>query len=234
MLSGTDLERGDLAAIVRKVMERYIRSRERRQGEKVLVIFTDWISGFDDTMDYCDDSFDPKMTDYLLEKTYPGVNRLGTVFHVGKEDDERLLMDQIASYARLVVFSPTIRTLRAVASGVPTTFADRAMLKAILHRTKVLFRMDFNPSELPTGRFSTELRKLIEDVADMGVRFEFGLPDDGKAEDTGTVLITAETVDEYNKQNRKVIRTAAKTIVTPLARERADELHIKILTQEIL
>ena len=228
MAKGADFEREELSLIVRKVIAWYLRSRERRCGKRTLVILTDWVTGIEDTLDYCQEHFNPEMTDYLLEKTYPGVNKMGSIFHVGKEDDERQLIDQLGKYERLFVMCPSIKTLRAVSSGEPEGVANRAMLQLILNQAEARFMMNFNPQNLPAGRFSTELRKLIEDVADMGVQFEFGLPDGAPAPEF-PVLITVETVDAAYQAGKRLIKAGEKTIVTPLARERADDLHMKIM-----
>ncbi len=138
------------------------------------------------------------------------------------------LYQNAAKYEGITVLAPTLKLMEAVAAGSEEEPLPNLILYYLLHGKAVEMVVDFSPEGLPVSSFSRRVREQFAKLADMGVRFVNAEDSCVEGTDPDDTLITMEVVEKLHQRGDREIVLTDNKILTPLARDRAEELHIRI------
>ena len=137
--------------------------------------------------------------------------------------ERRSLVSRLKSFEAVVVVTPPLSCIEALASGDDTRFDVMLALRPLLWGKDVTLLLDF---ELPRHKRALErLSDSLDTLEQMGMKIEV-LADTEKME--RKELVTEQDVKEAAKQNVRSIKIKPGAIVTHLASETAGELGISI------
>ena len=137
------------------------------------------------------------------------------------------LLASLKFYNRVVLAMPTLQLLGRIANGEDAGFAEQLMLRAILLEKKVTVVLDYTPPKFKRGTFFESLVGSITALQDMGVEI-VSLTPKLKPADSGCELVTEDEVMQAFAYGDRSIHCAKGAIVTPLARDKANELGVTI------
>jgi hypothetical protein len=225
------VDEAKIREIIRRVTERVL---ERLMAEGIfqpdqcgtLVIVPDFIPEAMLLDEYLKKRFPAGITCALLEPAIaldPAFERIDAT---GREA-QRELLASVKFYERVVLAMPAQQMLRRIAHGEDAGFAGQMILRAILLQKKVTVLLDYDPPKFRRGTFFEELGSAIAALRDMGTEVVSLVPTLRQA-DSGCELLTEDEVLQAYANGDRSIRCAKGAIVTPLAKDKANELGIAI------
>jgi hypothetical protein len=143
------------------------------------------------------------------------------------EEQQRRLLSSLKFYEHIVLAMPSLQLLERVASGEDSGAAEQLILRSILLGKKVTLLLDYTPPKFKRGTFFEKMADSISALTDMGVEIVSIVPKLRPAE-TGCELVTEDEVAEAFRYGERTIRCAKGAVVTPLARDKANELGVTI------
>lgn len=143
---------------------------------------------------------------------------------VDTDEDKRNLLIAMKNAREVVLVSPSLTKLCAVAKGDECCFAASVFEKAILCGKDTTVLLDFVALKFKRGTLFEKAIDAIDALTDMGVKVVYL---DAKA-DEGYALVTEFEVNEAAKRGIARIKCAPGAIITPLARDAAKDKNIAI------
>lgn len=140
---------------------------------------------------------------------------------------EQAVLAKVAGAANILLLTPKIGLLEDIAAGRDEGFVQHLMIRGLLWRRDVGILLDFDPPRFKRNTFYEKIATAVAALEDMGVRlmtYECASYTDAR----GLALVTENDVMEAQKNNQAEILCAANAIVTPAARDKANELGVKI------
>ena len=160
----------------------------------------------------------------------PGETGFGYGFktkNIAARHEKENIAAQLRDYGRLVLVTPPLRLIRAMADGDDTEYAAALALRALLWGREVTVLLDF---EMPQRRRGDALERVAKDIGaleETGVKIvTLARGDSGGAEPKELVTESDVRHAAVNGNKRIVIKRGA--IVTQLARDAAAELGVVI------
>jgi hypothetical protein len=143
-----------------------------------------------------------------------------------KAQQQRLL-SSLKFYQHVVLAMPSLQLLNRIANGEDSAFTEQIMLRAILQEKKVTVVLDYRPPKFRRGTFFESVVSSITTLKDMGVEI-VSLVSTLKQTDSGCELVTEDEIMQAYLYGDRSIRCAKGAIVTPLAKDKANELGVVI------
>jgi hypothetical protein len=137
------------------------------------------------------------------------------------------VLSSLKFYHRVVLAMPTLQLLGRISNGEDAGFAEQLMLRAILLEKKVSVVLDYTPPKFKRGTFFEGLVGSITALQDMGVEM-VSLTPQLKPAETGFELVTEQEVLAAYQYGDRFVKCAKGALVTPLARDKANELGVSI------
>ena len=137
------------------------------------------------------------------------------------------VLSSLKFYERVVLAMPTLQLLGRIANGEDAGFAEQLMLRAILLEKKVSVVLDYTPPKFKRGTFFEGLVGSITALMDMGVEM-VSLTPKLKPTEVGFELVTEQEVLEAYQYGDRIVRCAKGAVITPLAKDKANELGVTI------
>lgn len=145
----------------------------------------------------------------------------------GDETPQSQILGMIAETANLVVVTPKIQMLSKIAEGDDSGFIEHLIMRALLWGRKVTLLLDFTPPRFRRNTFYEKVVTVIETLRDMGITVRsYNVKEED--DDKGLSLVTEREIEEAFGNKKTSVKTKAGAIITPLARDKARELDIKI------
>jgi len=175
---------------------------------------------------------------YLKEHAPSGVNcafleqsiGLDPGFHTvcaAQRDEQQRLLSALKFYERVVLAMPSLQLLNRIANGEDSGFTEQLVLRAILLEKNVTVVLDYQPPKFKRGTFFESVVNSITALKDMGVEIVSLVPTLRQA-DSACELVTEDKVVQAYSYGDRSVRCARGAIVTPLAKDKANELGVKI------
>jgi len=142
-------------------------------------------------------------------------------------EEQQHVLSSLKFYHRVVLAMPTLQLLGRIANGEDAGFAEQLILRAILLEKKVSVVLDYTPPKFKRGTFFEGLVGSITALQDMGVEM-VSLTPKLKPAEVGFELVTEQEVLEAYQYGDRIVRCAKGAIVTPLAKDKANELGVSI------
>ncbi len=138
------------------------------------------------------------------------------------------LQARAGDFKSVTLVSPSVAVLKSLAQADETNPETALVLYALTHRRKVRVLTDFDLTDVTPGAFAKKLSDVYGAVADMGIEIVRITTAEEEALDPMAGFVNEQTVREAHKKRRREIVVSPKTVITPLARDTADELGIKL------
>lgn len=146
---------------------------------------------------------------------------------VSTREAQQSLLASMKFYEHVVLAMPTLQLLGRVANGEDMGFAEQLVLRAILLGKKVSVVLDYTPPKFQRGTFFESVVGSITALKDMGVEV-VSLTQTLKPAETGFELVTEREVLAAYQYGDRSVKCARGAVVTPLARDKANELGVTI------
>jgi len=142
------------------------------------------------------------------------------------------LADTISRFDEICFLCPGLRQMQALLEGDDSGYMEGVVIYSLLHGKKTTIQSDYGAESLPLNNFTRKVKDMLKSVSEMGICVE--VLQGEKNNKTGTQvqhkeLITQKEVEDTHKTGGKEIFRMKGCIITPLAKDRASELGIKII-----
>lgn len=175
---------------------------------------------------------------YLKERFHSGVTcalveqiaALDPAFHTvfaAQRDEQQRLLSTLKFYEHIVLAMPSLKLLNRIANGEDSGFTEQLVLRAILLEKKVTVVLDYQPPKFKRGTFFESVVSSITALKDMGVEIVSLVPT-LKPADSACELVTEDRIQQAYWYGDRSIQCAKGAIVTPLAKDKANELGVTI------
>lgn len=225
------LSEAQIRLIVRQVTERVL-SRLMAEGlfqleqDGALVVVPNFIPESALLGEYLKQNVSCGVTYALLEPS-AGLDLAGEAIDATKREQQQSLLASLKFYDRVVLAMPTLQMLGRIANGEDTGFAEQLILRAILLDKKVTVLLDYTPPKFRRGTFFEGVVGSVTALKDMGVEV-VSLTQQLKPAQTGFALVTEQEVLDAYQFRDCTVKCAKGAVITPLARDKANELGVTI------
>ncbi len=142
--------------------------------------------------------------------------------------EKNSLCARASDFRSVTIVSPSVELLRKLAASDESSPEVSLALYALLHKRKVRILTDFDISDIAPGAFAKNISDLYANVVDMGIEIVKITTEEEEAYDAMAGFINEEMVRQASKQRKREIVVSEKTVVTPLAKDAAEELGVRI------
>ena len=136
-----------------------------------------------------------------------------------------LLLHKVFSSDNLVVVAPSVGLMTNIVRLSEQSICEQVIFKALLWGKKITFLTDFSTQQKGNA-FYTQIADLLDQLTRMGIEVASYLSGPSAK---GQGLITESEIIALHSAGQTSIVLSEKTIVTPLAWDKARELGIEIL-----
>ena len=147
---------------------------------------------------------------------------------VSTKEDEQILIERLARTANVVLVTPSLSLLYRLAAGDDSGIAETSVLRPLLWGRKVSVLLDFDVPRFKRATFFEKVVDALDVLTNMGVSVISYNPASEKEEEKRLSLITETQVREAAEDGSFRILCANDAIVTPLAKEKAEELGVAL------
>jgi hypothetical protein len=175
---------------------------------------------------YLKDRFPIGVTCALFEQIAALDPEFHTVYAT-QQDKQRGLLSMLKFYEHIVLTMPSLQLLNRIANGEDSGFTEQLVLRAILLEKKVTVVLDYQPPKFKRGTFFENIVSAITALKDMGVEI-VSLAPTLKPADSICELVTEDKIQQVYLYGDRSIQCAKGAIVTPLAKDKANELGVTI------
>ena len=227
-----DLSNIDLEALISKIVEEVVKTIQY-QDEKdenvsgTVALFTSFVPSKKTCGEYLKKHFGTGIQCALfngVEFSAPGC----FAFEVKDEHDEAELFQMIAGAADIVLVTPKLTQLYKLAEGDDEGFIEQAFLRPLLWGRRVTLLLDFETPKFKSSTFFAKVVDAIDILTGMGVRVIAYRPAQEFGEVYRAALVTENEVNEAAENGTMRVLCEKDAIITPLARDRANELGVSI------
>ena len=193
-------------------------------GDTALVLLPKYIS-------------EPKLLADYIEKTFRNARYIfaegskpGQDFQGVRIDDEASKQEVIASlggYQNIVLAFPSVNVVKKIAGGEDEGFAETVVTKALLKNKNVVIILDFSLQPASHSKWLKSIFSAVKDVEEAGAEF-VTLSCTCEEEQNALELVTEADVARIFDSGSRTIHCKKGAVVTPLAKDRANELGLTI------
>jgi hypothetical protein len=145
------------------------------------------------------------------------------------------IIKNIDNFDAVVCISPGIKQMEAIARCDDTGFLERLVLFFILHSKPASLLLDFDVRMIRSNTFSKRMSSLMESIREMGITVDMCRSNTGGTETCASVeksLVTEKSLQDLWNTGVREISCGRGCVITPLARDKANELGMNIVYKE--
>lgn len=160
------------------------------------------------------------------------LKRVREKINIDDEASRQKLYSRVDKFDALCLVLPEISVLKAIAEGDDRGIAEKLAIYSLLHGKDTGIILDYDAERLPTSSLSRRMKELLGLIKSMGV--SINLLSDIRAEENiaavqkGKRLITEKDIEEMFRKGVNVLDAGSDCIITPMARDKANELKMKV------
>ena len=215
-----------IARITREVLKRL--NAVQKESGGVLAVFAGYVFDADGIAEYLK-GIKADVTCALFAEAQFECDAL-TIQRIETKEDRSALAARLKEYDSVVLITPPLGLLRAVADGDDSDFTVALAIRPLLWGKDVTLLLDFDVSAYRRSTLFAGLPDVINALEGCGARIT--LLRQKKEASQAKDLITEQDVKDAHKDERIAIATKPGAIVTQLARDTAKELGVIIETGE--
>jgi len=151
-----------------------------------------------------------------------------STFEIQDKHDEAALMQKLAGAADVLLVTPKIGLLCNIAYGNDEGFIEQAILRPLLWGRRVSIILDFEAPKFKRGTFFEKIVDAIDALTSMGIRvLAYKCAAEILEEERKSLVTETDVLEAYEKGQKRIL-CELHAVITPLARDRADELGIAL------
>ncbi len=236
-MMGIKVSKEEIGNVVRRVLTYYMRKRTVSQAaDQTLFLVPEFPIGLTDVLAEYELYGELETVAFFLDTKDAQTTEVpgNRIYYRDRKEDVNYIMNSLSMFGKLEIYAPSFDFLRELKEGKEGNIFVRIAVYFLMTGKPAVVRLPYSMETVPDGKFGKKIRDLMEDLWDMGISFaglvpgfeEFAkLPDEAKVD-----LVTEKVVEQYHESGYRQIHAASGALVTPLARERAKELNIQIIT----
>lgn len=147
---------------------------------------------------------------------------------IDDDDSKAELIEKIAGAKNIVLVTPKLSLLYKLAEGNDEGFVEQTFLRPLLWGRNVSVVLDFEPPKTKRQTFFGKLADAIDMLERMGVKVLAYKPSQAVDAPERKALVTEADVVDAAKRGDMRILAAKDALITPLARDKAQELGVSI------
>lgn len=160
----------------------------------------------------------------LRHASLPGISQ----FRIETDEQKAGLAARLADYEEIVLVTPSLTLIHAIACGDDTLFEAALLLRPLLWGREVAVLLDFPAPDFRRGTVLARLADDLDILEKMGVKIRSLLLKTVGTVREGLELVTENDVRDASKTEDRRICIKEGAIVTQLAWETARELGVSI------
>ena len=213
------MNESQIKQLIKRIVEEVLARMSGFGGYKTLALISDMSAHEREAQAYLDDKS-------ALVAVFDDARALEDIDskRVDTDEDKRTVFVAMKNASEVVLVSPSLTKLCAVAKGDECCFAAKVFEKAILNGKDTTVLLDFVAPKFKRGTLFEKAIDAVDALNDMGVKVVYL----GEKEDQGYALVTEFEINEAAKRGIARIKCAPGAIITPLARDAAKEKNIAI------
>lgn len=142
-------------------------------------------------------------------------------------EGQNRLVQAAAEKGRIILVTPKISLLERIAQGDDGGIVEYIVLRALLWGRKIALLLDFEKPRFKRNTFFEKIGEILDSLTTMGIEIT-AYSCSGEKERTQYALVTEREVLDASRRGETALLLCPDAIVTPLAREKANELHIRL------
>lgn len=216
-----------LEKIIRQVAEEVLKqiAEEDASGKGVLAVFPGYVFDAAGIKKHLNARKKEVTCALLNEAEFTGEGC--AAFRVETAGDKKKLAAGLQSYEEVVLVTPPLWLLKALAQGDDTVYEAMLILRPLLWEKDVTVLLDFEAPRFKRSTAYADIAETISALESMGLRIEsLGRKKAVKEEEKD--LVTAEDVREAAKNGTMRVKAKKGAIVTQLAQDAAKETGVTI------
>lgn len=175
---------------------------------------------------YLKDRF-PSGVTCAVPENFAGLDPEFHTICAAQRDEQQRLFSSLKFYEHIVLAMPSLQLLNRIANGEDSGFLEQLVLRAILLEKNVTVVLDYQPPKFKRGTFFESVVNSITALRDMNVEIVSLVPTLRQA-DPGCELVTEDKILQAYLYGDRSVQCARGAIVTPLAKDKANELGVTI------
>lgn len=227
-----DLSNIDVEQLIKKIVEEVIATIEYSDAKDenvsgTVALFTSFVPSKKTCAEFLKKNFGTGIQCALfngVEFSSPGC----FAFKVEDEHDRAELFQLLAGAADIVLVTPKLTQLYKLAEGNDEGYIEQAFLRPLLWGRRVTLLLDFQTPKFKRATFFAKVVEAIDILTNMGVRVIAYRPAQEFGEVLREALVTENEVKAAFEEGSMRVLCEKDAIITPLARDKANELGVSI------
>lgn len=163
----------------------------------------------------------------------PGIEYTKEVIDINDVSSRQKLSMMVQRFDAVYLVNPEISQLKAINDGDDKGYTEKLVICRLLHGKDICIILDYDIMCIPQGGLTKKVKELFESLKGMGVSISL-LRDciekeNNKSVSRGKTLITEKDIEDMYSSGIRTVAAGKESIITPLARDKANELKIKII-----
>lgn len=141
----------------------------------------------------------------------------------------KFILSQFSTNDIFYAFPSGLKQLNDIVNLNEEDFVSCAILNTLLRNGKVVVHFDYNPYGVTSGTLSEKVSNLLYSMEGLNIEVAYPGDSDAKKQEQRAIcgLVTQQDVDEMWKAGKKEFYIDKKCMITPLAKDRIQELGIQ-------
>ena len=204
------------------------------KSKQMLVLIPDFVVDLHEFIKYLAD----KYKEYELVVGASGridesdLKQIKEIINLNEEASREKLTKMANKFDATYFVLPGIKQIESIVNGDDTGFIEKLIIYLVLHGKNAGIILDYNVRSMPSNSLTEKLGQLLDSIKSMGISID--LLEEQPVEEcivcneNGKRLITEKDIDVMCRNGINTIHIGRECIITPLARDRASELGLKI------
>ena len=142
-------------------------------------------------------------------------------------EGQNQLVQVAAEKGRIVLVTPKISLLERIAQGDDGGIVEYIVLRALLWGRRISLLLDFEKPRFKRNTFFEKIGEILDSLTVMGIETT-AYSCSHEKERIQHTLVTEREILDASSRGETALLLCPGAIVTPLAREKASELHIRL------
>lgn len=205
------------------------------QNKSMLVLVPEFAADLGEFMNYLGKSY-PEHEFVLGAEGTVEVSSLGKVCEavdINEGPSRKKLYGMINRFDGVILISPGVMQLKAITEGDDSGFMERIMINQALHGRQAAVLLDYSVKDMASNSLTKRIKELVESVKNTGISVNIineQIHQEKKSSiEKGKRLITEKDIEDMFKKGTKTIQIGQDCIITPMARDKANELKIEVI-----
>lgn len=159
-------------------------------------------------------------------------SEVNEIVNLNEKSSKEKISSMRSEFEYTYLISPSISMLEAITEGNDKEYFEMLILYNILHEKNTGIIIDYDIRNLKPTQLTRKIEKLLSQISEMKISIdllcEAKFPQNSCNIKKEKQLITEEDVNELHSKGIRVIQNSGNYIITPLAKDRINELGLSL------